>query len=134
MNNFWQRHHFAAMWVDEHCQTAPVKSAKETHMSIDLIESPPPSQVARRALTEQDAVDIWLARWLRTPRKAILARYGCDPRRLYEVWEGSHFPGSRTKALDRLRERYPGLVERIDPGTHRRIPKTPHPDQLTLFD
>lgn len=122
------------MWVDEHRQTAPVKSAKETQMSIDLIESAPPSQVTRRALTEQDAVDIWLARWLRTPRKAILAKYRCDPRRLYEVWEGVRYPGSRAKALQRLQELYPGLVERIDPGTHRRIPKTPHPDQLTLFD
>jgi hypothetical protein len=42
---------------------------------------------AKRPLTETDAVDIWIARWLRIRRKALLARYGCDPRRLYEIWE-----------------------------------------------
>ena len=102
-------------------------------MPIAFLDEPP-AAVARRPLTEADAVDIWVARWLKTPRKAILARYGCDPRRLYEIWEGTRFPGSSTKALDRLRETCPTLVDRIDPGPHRRIPKTPHPDQLTLFD
>ena len=87
----------------------------------------------RRALTEADAVDIWLARWLRVPRKHLLARYACDPRRLYEIWEGTRFPRSREKALARLSESHPSMVGRIDPGTHRRIPRTAHPDQLALF-
>ena len=94
----------------------------------------PPQAIARRPLTETDAIDIWLARWLRVPRKRLLARYGCDPRRLYEIWEGVRFPGSRAKALERLRESYPTMVDRIDPGTHTRIPRAPHPDQLALFD
>ena len=84
-------------------------------MPIAFLDEPP-AAIARRPLTEADAVDIWVARWLKTPRKAILARYGCDPRRLYEIWEGTRFPGSSTKALDRLRETYPTLVGRIDPG------------------
>jgi len=41
----------------------------------------------RRPLGETDAVDIWIARWLRVRRKELVARYGCDPRRLYEIWE-----------------------------------------------
>jgi hypothetical protein len=92
-----------------------------------------PDVVARRHLTMDDAVDIWLARWLRVPRKALLARYRCDPRRLYEVWEETHFIGSRAKALEKLQASYPFLVDRVDPGAHKRIPKMPHPDQLTLF-
>ena len=93
-----------------------------------------PPAVARRPLTEADAIDIWLARWLRVPRKALLARYGCDPRRLYEIWEGTHFTASRAKALEQLAATYPTLMDRIDPGAHRRIPRAPHPDQLSLFD
>jgi hypothetical protein len=88
----------------------------------------------RRSLTQSDAVDIWLARWLRTPRKALLARYRCDSRRLYEIWEETHFIGSRELALEQLRQRFPTMVERVDPGAHRRISKTPHPSQLRLFD
>jgi hypothetical protein len=89
--------------------------------------------VTRRPLSEADAVDIWVARWLKIPRKAILARYGCDPRRLYEIWEGTRFPASRDKAFEHLRLAFPTLVERIDPGLHRRISRLPHPDQLSLL-
>src|SRR5262245_6910569 len=42
----------------------------------------------KQALTERDAIDIWIARWLRVRRKDLLARYDCDPRRLYEIWQG----------------------------------------------
>ena len=94
----------------------------------------PPASIARRPLTEADAVNIWIARWLRTPRKDILARYACDPRRLYEIWKGTHFPASRLKALDQLHARFPSLVGRIDPGPHRRMSRQPHPAQLRLFD
>ncbi|MGQ0672012.1 MAG: hypothetical protein ACT4N2_03920 [Hyphomicrobium sp.] len=94
-----------------------------------------PAAVARRPLTEADAVDIWIARWLRVRRKDLLARYGCDPRRLYEIWEGTRFPQSRARALDAFAERFPGLLDRVDASLHRRIPwKSTHPDQLSLFD
>jgi len=78
---------------------------------------------AARALTEADAVDIWIARWLRLRRKDVLARYGCDPRRLYEIWEGLRFAASRAKAQALFRERYPGLVDQVDFSLHRRIPR-----------
>ena len=87
-----------------------------------------------KPLTEVDAVDIWIARWLRIRRKDLLARYGCDPRRLYEVWEESRFPGARAKAIEIFRQRHPGLVDRIDYGRHQRISRTVHPDQLALFE
>jgi len=101
-------------------------------MMTDRLELPK-SASPRRVLGEKDAIDIWLARWLRVPRKVLVARYGCDPRRLYEIWEERRFIGSRAKALVALGETYPALVERIDAGTHRRIPRTVHPDQLALF-
>ncbi len=98
----------------------PIKSAPATAMP--------------RALTEADAVDIWIARWLRVRRKDLLDRYGCDPRRIYEVWQEERFPGTRAKAIELFRVRYPALVDRIDYGRHTRISRTVHPDQLSLFE
>lgn len=94
-----------------------------------------PPRPPKQALSEQDAVDIWIARWLRIRRKDILLRYGCDPRRLYEIWEGVKHPASRSKALARFARDYPALMDRVDFGGHRRIPRNAvSPDQLTLFD
>ncbi len=95
------------------------------------IEPPrPPGIVA-----EADAVDIWIARWLRIRRSEILRRYGCDPRRLYEIWEGRRFPASRERALRVFEERYPELIDRTDFGNHRVIPRSNNaPGQLSLFE
>ncbi|MEI9898796.1 MAG: hypothetical protein WDN31_00210 [Hyphomicrobium sp.] len=102
-------------------------------MAVAFLKTPPAS-LARRPLTEQDAVDIWIARWLRIRRKDLLARYGCDPRRLYEIWEGERFAGARSKALEVFQARYPGLLDRVDFGPHQRHPRAGHPDQLSLFE
>jgi len=93
-----------------------------------------PAALARRPLTEADAVDIWIARWLRIRRKDLVARYGCDPRRLYEIWEGGRFAGARAKALEVFQTRYPGLSDRVDFGPHQRHSRAPHPGQLSLFE
>jgi hypothetical protein len=98
--------------------------------------APPHTRPAARPLTEADAVDIWLARWLRVRRKDLIDRYGCDPRRLYEIWEGKRFAGSREKALAVFAQRHPGLAGRVDFGLHRRIPRaapTEADGQLDLF-
>ncbi|MBS0243406.1 MAG: hypothetical protein JSS20_14610 [Proteobacteria bacterium] len=92
---------------------------------------------AGRPLTETDAVEIWIARWLRVRPKHLLQRYGCDSRRLYEIWWGERFPGSRAKAERIFRERYPSAVERTAFG-YRRIPAVAESQearrQLSLFD
>lgn len=98
----------------------------------------PATALVHRAITEADAVEIWIARWLRIPRKELMRRYGCDPRRLYEIWWGERFPRSKDKAAEVFRARYPGLVERTAFG-YRRIPrgvsKTPIGEQgRLLFD
>jgi len=90
--------------------------------------------IGARVLTEADAIDIWIARWLKVRQCDLLKRYACDPRRLYEIWEETRFPGTRAKALAVFRERHPSLMDRVDPGAHRRVPsRSIHPDQLTLF-
>ena len=93
----------------------------------------PPGAVARRPLTEDDAVDIWIARWLRIRPVDLQRRYACDPRRLYEIWEEARFPGSRARALEEFQARFPGLEARFDPGPHRRLSLAVHPGQLCLF-
>jgi hypothetical protein len=89
--------------------------------------------LGRRILTEADAIDIWVARWLRVRCKDLVRRYGCDARRLYEVWWGAKFPGSREKAMQLFLARYPSLADRTHFG-YRRIPRSVPPDgQLELF-
>jgi hypothetical protein len=102
-------------------------------MSLAFLETPPPA-LGRRPLTEADAIDIWIARWLNIRRSDLVRRYGCDPRRLYEIWEGTRHPGARDKAYALFRERYASLIDRVDFGPHRRITRATHPDQLTLFE
>ena len=100
-----------------------------------VVPMPPVPAPAQRRLCEADAIDIWIARWLRIRRKDLLARYACDPRRLYEIWEQKRFIGSRDKALELFRERHPTLVDRVDYGPHRRIPRgVPADLQPSLFD
>jgi hypothetical protein len=87
-----------------------------------------------RMLTEKDAIEIWIARWLRVRRKDLLDRYQCDPRRIYEIWEGVRFSASREKALAEFSTRYPQLVDHVDPSHHKRLPlRTRSADQLSLF-
>jgi hypothetical protein len=123
-------HHFAvfagAQWAMFAFSQGRVVQAPE------LIVTP---QAVKRPLAEGDAVDIWIARWLRIRRKELVARYACDPRRLYEIWEEKRFPGSRDKARALFAERYPALADRIDYGRHRTNPRRPPAElQPTLFD
>jgi hypothetical protein len=98
------------------------------------LHMPPVPPAERRPLTESDAVDIWIARWLKIRRRDLVLRYGCDPRRLYEIWEEARFPGVRAQAEEVFAARYPSLVGRVDFGPHRRGARGVHPDQLTLFE
>lgn len=101
-------------------------------MATAFLTEPPPT-IARRPLTEADAVDIWIARFLRVRPKDLVRRYACDPRRLYEIWEETRFAGSRARALALLAERYPTASGRFDPGPHRRISTETDPRQMMLF-
>jgi hypothetical protein len=62
-------------------------------MATAFLVEPPPA-VAKRPLTEDDAVDIWIARWLRIRPTDLQRRYACDPRRLYEFGRNRAFPAA----------------------------------------
>ena len=99
------------------------------------LEMPAAKPEPPRVITETDAVDIWIARWLRVRRVEIMRRYAFDPRRLYEIWEGRRFPEARERAKRLFEERYPELVDRTDFGKHSVIPRSNHaPGQHSLFD
>jgi hypothetical protein len=104
-----------------------------------LIDPPsltaPPVAGKPRALTEGDAIEIWIARWLRVRPIDLARRYGCDSRRLYDIWWGQAFPGSKARARKAYLERYPAAADRTDFG-YRRIPLGRHDDprQRRLFD
>ncbi len=124
-------HDFAHFLVHEQAHVVQVK--RGVMLSISLPAQAPKPQ--KRVLKESDAIDIWIARWLRVKRADLLSRYQCDPRRLYEIWQGEKFPASRDKALALFSERYPTLTDRIDFGKHRRISRAVPPElQPGLFD
>jgi hypothetical protein len=102
---------------------------------VDLAAPAPKAVAKSRVLNEADAVDIWIARWLRVRPKDLVQRYGCDTRRLYDIWWGKAFPASRARAQKLFAERYPEATERTVFG-YRRIPRgTLHdPRQPGLFD
>lgn len=95
---------------------------------VDLVSEPQSSEnqaPSGRPLRESDAIEIWIARWLRVPRKDLISRYGCDSRRLYDIWWGQQFPGSRAKAAEAFQHRFPHLADRTVFG-YRRIPRVVH--------
>jgi hypothetical protein len=101
---------------------------------LDLSSPAPLAPVVSGRLTESHAVEIWVLRWLQVRRKDILARYGCDPRRLYDIWEGRTFPRSRDKALMEFSDKFPMLSGSVDTSLHRRIARPgPVPGQAMLF-
>jgi hypothetical protein len=108
-------------------------SSEPTLMPPTLVPVQAPKP-AVKALSEADAIDIWIMRWMRIRVTDIRKRYGCDSRRLYEVWEQTKHPAARSKAEAKFRIEHPGIVDRIDYGAHKRVSKEESPDQLGLFE
>lgn len=105
-------------------------------MILAELSPPAPAPVRRPGrISEAEAIDIWIARWLGVPRKDLLRRYQCDPRRLYEIWWEERLVGSRQQAETLFRERYPVLAGHVDFSRRRRIPHAgPDASQLELFE
>jgi len=99
-------------------------------------EKPRDHPMTTSKLSETDAIDLWIARWLRLRPKDIVARYDCDARRIYEVWEGRLYPASREAARARFERDYGALAGQTDFSPHRRISRArPDPEhQPDLFE
>lgn len=109
-------------------------SADSADANLHVEAGPDDSSGGNNLIGTGDAVEIWIARWLRIPVKELVLRYGCDSRRIYEIWWGERFPGSRAKAENEFRRRFPALADRTSYG-YRRIPRVvPARGQLALFE
>ena len=88
--------------------------------------------------TDEQAVDIWIAKWLGTGVQALVERYKRSPFRFYEVWTEEKNTGSRLLALERLERDYPERVCLVDTSAHvpkrKVIPRqTDNSRQMSLF-
>jgi hypothetical protein len=80
-------------------------------------------------LSAKDAIDIWLAHWLKIPHGQIIQRYNVDARRIYEVWWEEAFIGSRQTAWAKLLADHPERATSIDNGRLPRFERHPERDQ-----
>ncbi|MEL6748168.1 MAG: hypothetical protein AAGF32_00085 [Pseudomonadota bacterium] len=86
-----------------------------------------------RRLTFNDAVVIWIGRWLGVSTQRLARRYDVDRRRLYEVWTFARHPRAWDEARRLYGRLYPERVGRTDFGEHRRTGKWAIPGQLDMF-
>lgn len=70
-------------------------------------------------LTFDDAVTIWLRRWLGDEKQRIIIDLQQNAIRIYEIWEEKTFKGSREVAKRIFEEKYPHIVAKTDFSPHR---------------
>jgi hypothetical protein len=71
-------------------------------------------------LSSDDAVQIWIRRWLGHQAQDIQIDYRVSPFRVYEVWGEEKFRGSRGVAKREFLKLYPGLEQHVDFSPHRK--------------
>ena len=76
--------------------------------------------MTKRKLTYEDAIDIWIRRWLGEERVSIVLAFEQNSYRVYEVWEEEAFVGSREDAEITFRSRYPSLAKNVDFSPHKK--------------
>lgn len=72
--------------------------------------------------TEDQAIEIWIAKWLGVPVQKLIQKYdGCNNWRFYEVFQEDQNAGSRQKAERIFFEMYPDKIGKVDTTAH--VPK-----------
>lgn len=71
--------------------------------------------------TDEQAVEIWMAKWLGVGVQALVERYKRSPFRFYEVWKEEKNVGSRLVALERFAREFPERADAVDTSSH--VPK-----------
>ena len=76
------------------------------------------------SLNEEQAVQIWLAKWRGESIDYLLARFGIDENTVQKVWNCELFPGARQHALKTVWESDPELAQHMQlsaPGLEPQI-------------
>ena len=76
--------------------------------------------MAKRKLNYDDAIEIWIRRWLGEERVSIVLEFEQNSYRVFEVWEEEAFVGSREDAEITFRTRYPDLAKTVDFSPHQK--------------
>ena len=67
---------------------------------------------------DEQAIEVWIAKWLGTGVQALVERYKRSPFRFYEVWTEEKNIGSRLAALRQFAREHPELLEITDTSPH----------------
>ena len=69
--------------------------------------------------SDTQAKEIWKAKWRRETVQSLVARYGENTLRFYEVWEEKRNAGTRLEAFEEFKFESPTLAGAIDPSPHK---------------
>ena len=88
--------------------------------------------------TDEQAIEIWKAKWRNEGVQSLVLRYKQSPFRFYEVWTEQKNYGMRLVAFAQFMEEDPELARQTDPSPHmpkRKVIFTPPPgpEQLDMF-
>jgi len=82
--------------------------------------------------SDDQAVDIWKAKWLGETVQSLVGRYKENPFRFYEVWEEERNPGARERAWSEFQTEHPAVAATTVPEPH--VPKRKVVTKLTHID
>lgn len=88
--------------------------------------------------SDEQATEIWKAKWAGVPIQTLTQKYRANPFRIYEVLSEQRNAGTRISAFEQLKRENPTLASRIDTSPHvpkRMVVARPPdiPDQYRLF-
>ena len=88
--------------------------------------------------TDEEAVEIWKAKWRKEGVQSLVVRYKKSPFRFYEIWTEQKNAGTRLVAFEQFKREEPALALHTDPSPHipRRQVVIRSPDcsrQLDMF-
>jgi hypothetical protein len=68
--------------------------------------------------SDEDAIEIWKAKWRGEGVQTLVERYKRSPFRFYEVWTEAKNAGTRLIAIEQFKHESPQLALRVDTSPH----------------
>lgn len=87
--------------------------------------------------SDDQAIEIWKAKWRGETIQSLIKRYGENPFRFYEIWKEDRNKGTRLIAFEQFKAEDPKLAARTKPEPHKEkrrvVPKPPNQPGLPGF-